>query len=124
MFIFIHDILLGFWLIIESLFQFMSELARVAAPGATIILVTWCHRDLLPSEESLQPYESNLLKKICNAFYLPEWCSAADYIKIAQSLGLEVHSILFNLNILVIVKNPEKGRCNCVKGNRVSCDLV
>ncbi|KMZ74939.1 Tocopherol O-methyltransferase [Zostera marina] len=69
--------------------KFMSELARVAAPGATIILVTWCHRDLLPSEESLQPYESNLLKKICNAFYLPEWCSAADYIKIAQSLGLE-----------------------------------
>ncbi|KAK0593003.1 hypothetical protein LWI29_030447 [Acer saccharum] len=32
--------------------KFVSELARVAAPGATIIIVTWCHRDLAPSEHS------------------------------------------------------------------------
>ncbi|WOL14136.1 gamma-tocopherol methyltransferase [Canna indica] len=68
--------------------KFLSELARVAAPGATIIIVTWCHRDLLPSE-TLLPDERNLLKKICDAYYLPSWCSAADYVKIAQSLSLE-----------------------------------
>ncbi|KAL6001817.1 Gamma-tocopherol methyltransferase, chloroplastic [Asimina triloba] len=67
--------------------KFVSELARVAAPGATIIIVTWCHRDLLPSE-SLKPEEQKLLSKICNAYYLPAWCSAADYVGIAKSLSL------------------------------------
>ncbi|XP_031501841.1 probable tocopherol O-methyltransferase, chloroplastic [Nymphaea colorata] len=69
--------------------KFVSELARVAAPGATIIIVTWCHRNLQPNEESLQPQEVDLLKKICDAFYLPAWCSAADYAKLAESLNLE-----------------------------------
>ncbi|XP_058103825.1 probable tocopherol O-methyltransferase, chloroplastic [Magnolia sinica] len=69
--------------------KFVSELARVAAPGATIIIVTWCHRDLSPSEDSLKPEEKNLLSKICDAYYLPAWCSAADYVRIAQSLSLE-----------------------------------
>jgi tocopherol O-methyltransferase len=72
--------------------QFVSELARVAAPGATIIIVTWCHRDLSPSEDSLKPDEINLLNKICDAYYLPAWCSAADYVNIAKSLSLEVIS--------------------------------
>ena len=35
--------------------QFVSELARVAAPGGTIIIVTWCHRNLAPSKKSLKP---------------------------------------------------------------------
>ncbi|CAN6487002.1 unnamed protein product [Victoria cruziana] len=69
--------------------KFVSELARVAAPGATIIIVTWCHRNLLPDEESLQPQELDLLKRICDAFYLPAWCSAADYGRIAESFHLE-----------------------------------
>ncbi|XP_074583668.1 gamma-tocopherol methyltransferase, chloroplastic-like isoform X2 [Curcuma longa] len=69
--------------------KFVSELARVAAPGATIVIVTWCHRDLLPSEANLAPDETSLLNKICNAYYLPSWCSAADYVKIANSLSLE-----------------------------------
>lgn len=69
--------------------KFVSELARVAAPGGTIIIVTWCHRDLAPSEESLQPWEQELLKKICDAYYLPAWCSIADYFKLLQSLSLE-----------------------------------
>ncbi|XP_077238288.1 gamma-tocopherol methyltransferase [Tasmannia lanceolata] len=69
--------------------KFLSELARVAAPGATIIIVTWCHRDLSPSEDSLQPEEQKILDKICDAYYLPAWCSASDYVKIAQSLSLE-----------------------------------
>lgn len=73
-----------------SNWQFVSELARVTAPAGTIIIVTWCHRDLAPSEESLQPWEQELLKKICDAYYLPAWCSTADYVKLLQSLSLEV----------------------------------
>ncbi|XP_039063448.1 probable tocopherol O-methyltransferase, chloroplastic [Hibiscus syriacus] len=68
--------------------KFVNELARVAAPGGTIIIVTWCHRDLGPSEESLQPWEKKLLNRICNAYYLPEWCSTSDYVKLLQSLSL------------------------------------
>ncbi|OMO96728.1 Methyltransferase type 11 [Corchorus olitorius] len=69
--------------------KFVNELVRVAAPGGTIIIVTWCHRDLGPSEESLQPWEKQLLDRICNAYYLPEWCSTADYVKLLQSLSLQ-----------------------------------
>ncbi|KAL8193105.1 hypothetical protein R6Q57_027009 [Mikania cordata] len=69
--------------------KFVSELARVAAPGATIIIVTWCHRDLYPTEESLRPDEKRLLDKICDGFYLPAWCSTADYIILLESLSLE-----------------------------------
>nr|XP_016489188.1 PREDICTED: tocopherol O-methyltransferase, chloroplastic-like isoform X1 [Nicotiana tabacum]XP_016489195.1 PREDICTED: tocopherol O-methyltransferase, chloroplastic-like isoform X2 [Nicotiana tabacum] len=68
--------------------KFVGELARVAAPGGTIILVTWCHRDLSPSEESLLPEEKELLNKICKSFYLPAWCSTADYVKLLQSNSL------------------------------------
>ncbi|KAG8376548.1 hypothetical protein BUALT_Bualt09G0074900 [Buddleja alternifolia] len=69
--------------------KFVNELVRVAAPGGTIIIVTWCHRDLSPSEESLRQEEIDLLNKICNAYYLPAWCSTADYVKLLQSLSLE-----------------------------------
>ncbi|CAK9166004.1 unnamed protein product [Ilex paraguariensis] len=69
--------------------KFVSELARVAAPGATIIIVTWCHRDLSASEESLQPQEKELLNKICDAYFLPAWCSTADYVKLLESLSLQ-----------------------------------
>ncbi|KAJ8771362.1 hypothetical protein K2173_026539 [Erythroxylum novogranatense] len=69
--------------------KFVGELARVAAPGAIIILVTWCHRDLGPTEESLQTWEKEHLRKICDAYYLPQWCSTADYVKLLQSLDLQ-----------------------------------
>lgn len=69
--------------------KFVSELARVAAPGGTIIIVTWCHRNLEPSETSLKPDELNLLKRICDAYYLPDWCSPSDYVSIAKGLSLE-----------------------------------
>ncbi|GMJ11329.1 gamma-tocopherol methyltransferase, VITAMIN E DEFICIENT 4 [Hibiscus trionum] len=69
--------------------KFVNELVRVAAPGGTIIIVTWCHRDLGPSEESLQPWEKELLKRICDAYYLPDWCSASDYVKLFQSLSFQ-----------------------------------
>lgn len=69
--------------------KFVGELARVAAPGGTIIIVTWCHRDLAPNEESLQQWEKDLLKKICDSFYLPEWCSTADYVKLLETMSLQ-----------------------------------
>ncbi|KAI3816197.1 hypothetical protein L1987_15888 [Smallanthus sonchifolius] len=69
--------------------KFVSELARVAAPGATIIIVTWCHRNLSPTEKSLRPEEEKLLNKICSSFYLPAWCSTADYVKLLESLSLQ-----------------------------------
>ncbi|KAL5724649.1 tocopherol C-methyltransferase [Ranunculus cassubicifolius] len=69
--------------------KFVNELIRVAAPGATIIIVTWCHRDLSPSEESLQQDEEALLKKICDAYFLPAWCSTADYVKLLESQSME-----------------------------------
>ncbi|KAH9321716.1 hypothetical protein KI387_016355 [Taxus chinensis] len=71
--------------------RFMKELVRVAAPNGSIIIVTWCHRDLLPGEVSLKPSEQELVEKICNAFYLPAWCSGADYAKLAQALSLVVN---------------------------------
>nr|XP_028946391.1 tocopherol O-methyltransferase, chloroplastic [Malus domestica] len=69
--------------------KFVNELVRVAAPGATIIIVTWCHRDLGASEETLKPDEKSLLDRICSSFYLPAWCSAADYLKLLESHSLE-----------------------------------
>jgi len=37
--------------------KFMQELARLAAPGGSIIITTCCHRDLLKGATSLQPSE-------------------------------------------------------------------
>jgi tocopherol O-methyltransferase len=54
--------------------------------------VTWCHRNLDPSETSLKPDELSLLRRICDAYYLPDWCSPSDYVNIAKSLSLEVNS--------------------------------
>ncbi|XP_047330772.1 probable tocopherol O-methyltransferase, chloroplastic isoform X2 [Impatiens glandulifera] len=69
--------------------KFVNELARVTAPGGKIIIVTWCHRDLSPGEETLLKDEQVLLKKICNSYYLPDWCSSADYVKLLDSLNLQ-----------------------------------
>lgn len=44
--------------------------------------MTWCHRVLQPDEPSLKPAERMLLDKICDAYYLPAWCSVADYEKL------------------------------------------
>jgi hypothetical protein len=54
-------------------------LAAVVAAGGRVIVVTWCHRVLQPGEASLNPNERMLLDKICDAYYLPAWCSVADY---------------------------------------------
>eukprot|EP00245_Coleochaete_scutata_P006168 TRINITY_DN20364_c0_g1_i1.p1 TRINITY_DN20364_c0_g1~~TRINITY_DN20364_c0_g1_i1.p1 ORF type:complete len:408 (-),score=58.97 TRINITY_DN20364_c0_g1_i1:427-1650(-) len=69
--------------------QFMGELARVTAPGGRIIVVTWCHRNLALGETALAASEQELLDRICDAYYLPAWCSPDEYTRIAQELGLE-----------------------------------
>jgi len=70
--------------------KFMSELNRVCKPGGRIILVTWVHRNLPPGEESLQPKELRLLKRISKAYHLPDWCSMDDYVQIGKDqLGIQ-----------------------------------
>ena len=69
--------------------QFVSELTRVVKPGGRVIIVTWCHRDLEAGEEGLRPREERLLRTINRAFYLPRWCSVADYVGLAGDFGLK-----------------------------------
>ena len=59
--------------------KFVSELIRVTAPSGRVIIVTWCHRNLLAGESSLRPDEKSLLDRINEAYYLPPWCSLNDY---------------------------------------------
>jgi tocopherol O-methyltransferase len=44
--------------------RFMRELVRVTAPGGRVLIVTWCHRELAPGEQSLRSDERSLLSKI------------------------------------------------------------
>lgn len=67
--------------------KFVKELMRVAAPGGRIILVTWCHRDLEEGETSLTKKEEKILAKINRAYYLPKWCSVADYVELLKKEG-------------------------------------
>ncbi|KAL7506778.1 hypothetical protein ACHAXN_003994 [Cyclotella atomus] len=67
--------------------KFINELMRVAAPGGRIILVTWCHRDLEKGEPSLSKKEERILAKINRAYYLPKWCSVADYVELLKKEG-------------------------------------
>lgn len=68
--------------------QFVSELCRVLRPGGRLIIVAWCHRNLAPGEAELPPHEQRLLEAISRAYYLPEWCSVDDYVRLAQENGL------------------------------------
>ena len=68
--------------------KFVDELARVCAPGGRILIVTWCHRTLEPGQSALEPAERVLLDRICDAYYLPAWCSIADYEALAKDAGL------------------------------------
>jgi len=68
---------------------FVSELTRVLKPGGKLIIVTWCHRDLLETETELRPREERLLRSINRAYYLPRWCSVADYVGFLTARGVE-----------------------------------
>jgi tocopherol O-methyltransferase len=67
--------------------RFVVELVRICAPGGRVIVVTWCHRELAAGE-TLLPEEEDLLKKICDAYFLPAWCSAGDYKKLFENQGM------------------------------------
>ncbi len=66
--------------------KFVEELVRVAKPGGTVIVCTWCHRDLDDGEE-LGRKEKKVLKKVNRAYYLPEWCSVKDYVGLVEGTG-------------------------------------
>lgn len=59
--------------------RFVGELFRVAQPGGTVSIVTWCHRNLLGGQATLDPDEQAVLDRVNEAYYLPKWCSLADY---------------------------------------------
>mmetsp|Transcript_42065 Transcript_42065/g.82754 ORF Transcript_42065/g.82754 Transcript_42065/m.82754 type:complete len:383 (-) Transcript_42065:247-1395(-) len=67
---------------------FVGELCRVCAPGGRVIVVTWCHRDLKEGEDGLTPKEERLLDRINRCYYLPKWCSVADYKSLMADQGL------------------------------------
>mmetsp|Transcript_20355 Transcript_20355/g.51570 ORF Transcript_20355/g.51570 Transcript_20355/m.51570 type:complete len:350 (-) Transcript_20355:357-1406(-) len=69
--------------------KFVGELARVCVPGGRVIIVTWCHRVLAPGEAALRPEEQSLLDRICEAYYLPAWCSSADYKQLLEEAGMK-----------------------------------
>jgi tocopherol O-methyltransferase len=71
--------------------KFVNELVRVtAAGGGKVIVVTWCHRVLKPGTETeLTGREKLLLDLICRAYYLPAWCSVADYEGLFKEAGLK-----------------------------------
>ena len=69
--------------------KFVGELVRVTAPGGRVIIATWCHRELKPTEKRLGLLENNLLGKISDAYYLPEWCAVSKYVALAKECGLE-----------------------------------
>lgn len=49
--------------------------------------MTWCHRDLDNTEESLSKKEQRLFAKINCAYYLPQWCSVSDYFQLMKREG-------------------------------------
>ena len=70
--------------------RFVQELARVASPGGkgTVVVATWVHRDLEADETDLAEKELKLLSKINRAYFLPPWCSGADYKALFEGSGL------------------------------------
>lgn len=68
--------------------RFVNELARVTMPRGKVVIVTWCHRVLAPGELTLKFHERKLLEAICAAYYLPPWCSIADYERLFKEEGL------------------------------------
>ncbi|KAJ1458799.1 tocopherol o-methyltransferase [Pelagophyceae sp. CCMP2097] len=68
--------------------RFVNNLVKACAPGGQVVLVTWCHRDLKPGEKDLTKLEKLLLATINACYYLPKWCSVADYEKQFQERGL------------------------------------
>nr|AHH02781.1 tocopherol-like methyltransferase [Rauvolfia serpentina] len=69
--------------------KFIREMIRVAAPGAPIVILSYAHRNLSPSAESLKPDEKKVLKKICDNLALSCLCSSADFVRWLTQLPAE-----------------------------------
>ena len=68
--------------------RFVKELVRVAMPGGRVIIVTWCHR-VVEDGSGLTVEEKALLDDICDAYYLPAWCSVERYRELFEENGME-----------------------------------
>lgn len=64
---------------------FFREMARVLAPGGTLILATWCHR-----EGPLVAREARRLQAIYRAWALPFFVPLSDYTALAKQAGLDI----------------------------------
>ena len=56
-------------------------------------------RVLGPGEQALEADEQALLDRICEAYYLPAWCSVADYQRLFEAEGLQVECTLHKIQI-------------------------
>lgn len=80
--------------------QYTSELVRVAAPSGTIILTALCHRDLGLDEKSLKPDEMGMLEGLGKSLHI-DWCSAADYVKLFESLNVQVINLSTTYHVVI-----------------------
>lgn len=52
-------------------------------------------RNLNPGEKELKAEEKEVLDRICEAYYLPAWCSINDYKALFEAQGLKVDYLTF-----------------------------
>ncbi|KAI5683620.1 hypothetical protein M9H77_04848 [Catharanthus roseus] len=67
----------------------VKEMVGVAAPSGQIILTSWCHRNLLLSEQFLPLDGQKFIKKICDLILLHPLCSVNEYMNLFQSHHVE-----------------------------------
>ncbi|KAI5684365.1 hypothetical protein M9H77_05593 [Catharanthus roseus] len=69
--------------------KLVKEMVRVTAPGGQIILTSWCHRNMLPSEQSLPLDEQKFIKKMCDLILVHSFCSVNEYMNLFKSHHVE-----------------------------------
>lgn len=68
--------------------KFLQECCRVLKPGGTLLVATWCHRDLA-EKGPLTARERKHLEDLYRLYHLPHVISLAEYGAIAQTLPLQ-----------------------------------
>ena len=66
---------------------FVRELVRVAKPGGTIVVATWCHRSTSAELTPLTKAEAASLARVYDEWALPPFCSIDDYVKLFDATG-------------------------------------
>ena len=66
---------------------FVKEMVRVARPGGTILVATWCRRSTSGGLTPLTKAEAGSLDRIYDEWALPPFCSMEDYVKLFQATG-------------------------------------